>query len=170
MSPTTRTVLASAVALVVALAVFVVFGAPLCLSTGCTPAERQALIVESTVAFAPADACVLRELALGEALEPGVIVAQCLGATLESVGVLASWLLAGGLDASESVDAGADAGAPFTSMRALRRRRLHAIRVRALAGVGLQLLGDSSQRDGGGGAGEAGLAPATGASEASASR
>lgn len=110
-----------------------IFTAPLCFTTSCTPAERQVIESEWGASMAPAEACALRQLALGEAsvsiltgLENDAvdILARCSGLTAEGLARVAANLLADelGLDAQTAPPVDPDAGTPARK----RARRVHA--------------------------------------------
>ena len=120
------------------LVVGLIFAAPLCFTTSCTPAERQTIATQAGSDLGSAGACLARELALGEETEPLVIVAACAGATLQGLAHLAADLLADELytDAAPDVlelDAQAVAASPALSRRAARRARLRALHAAARA-------------------------------------
>ena len=101
MTPRAQTIVTRlAVALgVVALGfVFCIFVAPLCMTTGCTPQQRAADVAIISRDLAPAEACAVREVALGELVDPLAIVGACVGLTLEGLAQITASLLADEFD------------------------------------------------------------------------
>lgn len=122
--------LIAGVFMLLALAVGIVFAAPLCMTTSCTPQERQLIVADATKDLAPAEACLVRELAMGEIADPLAIVGACSGATLLGLAQLTEQILASELDAAPPVEPDAAASGQVLSARTVRRTRLRSLRDR----------------------------------------
>ncbi len=114
--------------------------APLCFTEGCTPQQRAADVSIITHDLAPAEACIVRQIALGELAEPLVIVAACAGVTVADVYKVTSDLLADEADAGPA-DGWTPPAPPMTAAR-IRVRALHA-RCRALLDAGAPATSDA---------------------------
>jgi hypothetical protein len=114
-------------ALLLVLATFVVFVAPLCFTSGCKPGQFASDVSIVQSGMSSAEGCIVQQIALGELTDPLEIVAACGPITVADVYAVTSKLLAPELDAGVApapAALAADAAPPAPALK--RLRALHA--------------------------------------------